>query len=162
VTREPTPRIRPAVGEDVAAIIAIYSQGIEDRVGHLRDAAAPRCRARRLTGQPRPLLVAEAILGFARVSPYSERAASATVSEHAVHVARAARGRRLGHLFLDELVRAAEDAGLHKLTSRVFTTTPAAGRCTAPSAPMSSGYSDAMRDSTGEAEPIASRMEAPS
>jgi hypothetical protein len=46
-------------------------------------------------------------------APCSERAVYATVGGHAVYVdARAARGRRLGRLLLDELVTAAERTGL--------------------------------------------------
>jgi phosphinothricin acetyltransferase len=42
------------------------------------------------------------------------------VGEHGVYVARAARGRGLGVLLLRALCSAAEEAGLYKLTSRVF------------------------------------------
>jgi L-amino acid N-acyltransferase YncA len=74
-------------------------------------------------GEGRPLLVAQRdgrVVGFARVAPYSARPAYATVGEHAVHVAREARGSGLGTRLLVGLVHAAEQAGVHKLTSRVF------------------------------------------
>jgi phosphinothricin acetyltransferase len=61
-----------------------------------------------------------AVAGFARVAPYSDREAYAGVGEHGVYVARAARGEGIGRLLLDEVCRAAEAAGLHKLTSRIF------------------------------------------
>jgi L-amino acid N-acyltransferase YncA len=85
----PESKIRPTLAEDVDAITSIYNEGIEDRVAtfETRPRALPRSAPDSAT---RPLLVAEArhgaILGFARVSP-SERAASASVGEHAVHVA---------------------------------------------------------------------------
>jgi phosphinothricin acetyltransferase len=40
-------------------------------------------------------------------------------------VARSARGRGLGRTLLDALAAAAADAGLYKLTSRIFTTNAA-------------------------------------
>ena len=60
------------------------------------------------------------MLGFARVSPYSDRCVYAGVGEHGVYVARAARGRQVGRRLLEALAAASEQAGLYKLTSRVF------------------------------------------
>ena len=72
-----------------------------------------------------PLLVAVSaqgdVVGFARVSAYSDRCVYTGVGEHGVYVARAARGRGVGHRLLEELAAASEEAGLYKLTSRVFT-----------------------------------------
>ena len=61
-----------------------------------------------------------AVLGFARVSAYSDRCVYAGVGEHGVYVARAARGRQVGRRLLEALAAASEQAGLYKLTSRVF------------------------------------------
>ena len=61
------------------------------------------------------------MLGFARVSPYSDRCVYSGVGEHGVYVARAARGQQVGRRLLDALVAASEQAGLYKLTSRLFT-----------------------------------------
>ena len=60
------------------------------------------------------------VLGFARVTPYSDRCVYDGVGEHGVYVARAARGRGLGVVLLRALCAAAEEAGLYKLTSRIF------------------------------------------
>src|SRR5256885_1063799 len=77
----------------------------------------------------RPFLVAAdddgGVIGFARVSPYSVRKAYAGVGEHGVYVAAGARGRGVGKALLAALAEAAEAAGYHKLTSRVFTTNAA-------------------------------------
>jgi phosphinothricin acetyltransferase len=59
------------------------------------------------------------------VSAYSDRPAYAGVGEHGVYVAPDARGRGIGRRLLDALAAEAEDAGFHKLTSRVFTTNEA-------------------------------------
>jgi len=119
------PRIRPAVARDAEAIAAIYNEGIEDRLATFETRPRGAAEIEAWLEDRGPLLVAEApdgtLLGFARVSPYSDRPAYATVGEHAVYVARSARGHGLGRSLLAELVRAAEHAGLHKLTSRLFT-----------------------------------------
>ena len=60
------------------------------------------------------------MLGFARVSAYSDRCVYEGVGEHGVYVAGAARGRGVGRALLETLCGAAEQAGYHKLTSRVF------------------------------------------
>ena len=62
------------------------------------------------------------VVGFARVSPYSDRCVYEGVGEHGVYVDAAARGHGVGRGLLDALARAAEARGLYKLTSRIFTT----------------------------------------
>ena len=76
-----------------------------------------------------PFLVAEdadgRVLGFARVSPYSDRCVYEGVGEHGVYVGADARGQGLGRKLLDALAAEAEQRGLYKLTSRIFTTNEA-------------------------------------
>jgi L-amino acid N-acyltransferase YncA len=62
------------------------------------------------------------VVGFARVTPYSERPFYAGLGEHTVYVDGAARGQGLGRRLLDELAAESERRGLYKLTSRIFTT----------------------------------------
>ena len=116
--------IRPAAPSDVEALTRIYNEGIEDRVATFETRLRERAEVAAWLEDARPLLVAERdgrVVGFARVAPYSARPVYVSVGEHAVYVARAARGGGLGTRLLDEVVRAAERAGLHKLSSRVFT-----------------------------------------
>ena len=116
--------IRTATEADADAIVAIYNEGIADRVAtfetRLRDAGDV---AVWLT-DGLPFLVATgedgAVVGFARVAPYSDRCVYAGVGEHGVYVARAARGQAVGRRLLEALAVAAERAGIYKLTSRVF------------------------------------------
>jgi L-amino acid N-acyltransferase YncA len=72
-----------------------------------------------------PFLVAisenGAVMGFARVSPYSDRCVYSRVAEHGVYVARNARGGGIGAQLLRALASECAAAGIYKLTSRVFT-----------------------------------------
>jgi phosphinothricin acetyltransferase len=115
--------VRPAIPADAPAIAAIYNEGIEDRVATFETRTRTVDEAGAWLDGGLPLLVATdagAVLGFARVAPYSDRGVYAGVGEHGVYVARAARGRRIGVALLVALCEAAADAGLYKLTSRVF------------------------------------------
>jgi L-amino acid N-acyltransferase YncA len=115
--------VRAATAGDAEAIAAIYNEGIEDRVATFETRLRTAAEVAASLDDPLPCLVAEedgAVLGFARVSPYSDRCVYEGVGEHGVYVARAARGRGLGALLLRALCAGAEESGLYKLTSRVF------------------------------------------
>ena len=121
----PDPHIRPATESDAEAIAAIYNEGIADRVATFETRPREPGEVAAWLSEPLPLLVATgddgAVLGFARVSTYSDRCVYSGVGEHGVYVARAARGQQVGRHLLDALVTASEQAGLYKLTSRLFT-----------------------------------------
>jgi phosphinothricin acetyltransferase len=115
--------VRPAQAGDAEAIAAIYNEGIEDRVATFETRLRTPAELAESLVAPLPCLVAVedgAVLGFARVAPYSDRCVYEGVGEHGVYVARAARGRGLGVLLLRAVSDAAADAGLYKLTSRIF------------------------------------------
>jgi L-amino acid N-acyltransferase YncA len=121
--------IRPATESDADAVAAIYNHGIQERQATFETRLR---RPNEILGwfeEGRPFLVAtdetDAIVGFARVSAYSIRKAYAGVGEHGVYVSPDARGRGVGRELLNALAQAAEQAGYHKLTSRVFTTNEA-------------------------------------
>ena len=121
----PDPHIRPATESDAEAIAAIYNEGIADRVATFETRPREPAEVAAWLSERLPMLVAtgddDAVLGFARVSPYSDRCVYTGVGEHGVYVARAARGQQVGRRLLDALVTASEQAGLYKLTSRLFT-----------------------------------------
>jgi L-amino acid N-acyltransferase YncA len=118
--------VRSATPQDAEAVATIYNHGIAERQATFE--TRPR-RPNEIAGwleEGRPFLVAtdeqDRILGFARVTAYSVRKAYAGVGEHGVYVSRDARGGGVGLTLLNALADAAEAAGYHKLTSRVFTT----------------------------------------
>jgi phosphinothricin acetyltransferase len=117
-------RTRAAALADAAAIAAIYNQGIADRIATFE--TEPRSAAQIeewFTG--RNLIVAETgemgAVAFAASFPYSDRACYRDISEFSVYVRRDYRSHGAGRAVLAALIEAAKAAGLHKLTSRVFT-----------------------------------------
>jgi L-amino acid N-acyltransferase YncA len=122
-------RLRAATPADVPAIAAIYNEGIAGRQATFE--TRPRATeeiAPWLDDGGGPLIVADedgTVLGFARVSAYSDRCVYEGVGEHGVYVAAAAQGRGVGRALLDALCAAAEADGFYKLTSRIFTSNAA-------------------------------------
>jgi L-amino acid N-acyltransferase YncA len=116
--------IRPATAADAAAMAAIYNEGIEDRLATFETRPRTPDEVVVWLGEDLPFLVATAgdgtVVGWARVSPYSDRCVYQGVGEHGVYVARAARGGGVGRRLLAALCDEAERAGFYKLTSRVF------------------------------------------
>jgi L-amino acid N-acyltransferase YncA len=117
-------RTRAATIADAAAIAAIYSEGIADRIATFE--TEPRSAgqiAEWFTG--RQLVIVAEIeemgpVAFAASFPYSARPCYAGIGEFSIYVAREYRGRGAGRAVLSALMEAAIAAGLHKLTSRVF------------------------------------------
>lgn len=114
--------LRPLVRADWPAVEEIYEEGIT--TGHATFELAPPgweewdaehaacCR-----------LVAEddgAILGWAALSPISDRCVYGGVAEVSVYVAGEAQGRGIGTRLLESLVKASEDAGYWTLQAGIF------------------------------------------
>jgi L-amino acid N-acyltransferase YncA len=117
-------KARPATPGDAAAIARIYNQGIEDRVATFE--TRPRSEEDVLGwfDGAHPVVVVEEggeVIAFASTSVYRPRECYAGVAEFSVYVAREERGRGLGRVALEALIREAEAAGFWKLVSRIFT-----------------------------------------
>jgi phosphinothricin acetyltransferase len=121
--------IRAATPADAEAIAALYNQGIAEGEATFETRPRDPQEIAAWFEPDLPFLVAEddsgQVVGFARISPYSDRCVYEGVGEHGVYVDAAARGRGLGRRLLEELAAEAERRGMYKLTSRVFTTNAA-------------------------------------
>jgi phosphinothricin acetyltransferase len=130
--RAAEPSARVATARDAAAIAAIYSEGIEDRIATFETRPRTASDVAAWFDGRHPIVVvvdsAGAIVGFAATFEYRPRAAYARVAEFSVYVARAQRGRGIGRLAMTALIEAAAEAGLWKLVSRVFVDNEASRR----------------------------------
>jgi L-amino acid N-acyltransferase YncA len=113
-------QVRDARPEDAPAVRSAYALGIVSRQATF-ETTVPSVQelADRIAGthSPHRFLVTDG--GWAATSAYSTRAAYRGVAEFSVYVERQRSG--VGRLLLTELLRLAEQDGLHKVTSRVFT-----------------------------------------
>jgi L-amino acid N-acyltransferase YncA len=121
--------IRAARPQDAGAVAAIYNAGMAERQATFE--TRPRAPGE-IVGwldSGLPFIVAEdgdgRVVGFARVTPYSDRPFYAGVGEHTLYVDAAARAQGLGRRLLEEIAAEAERRGMYKLTSRIFTTNEA-------------------------------------
>ncbi len=126
-------KVRRATMADVPAITAIYNEGIASRRAtldtELRTASEMERRIANAYDRHAWLVVDDAgdgsadrreVIAWAATMPYSSRAAYDGVAEFSIYVAGAHQGRGAGRLVLQELLAEAERAGIHKVTSRVF------------------------------------------
>jgi L-amino acid N-acyltransferase YncA len=116
---------------DAEAVRAIYNREVAEGANTFdlvsRTLAAQREWITRHQGA-HPAIVAveqpgtdrsEVVLGFAVLSPYRSRPAYATTVEDSVYVHGDHRGRGLGRLLLDEILRLAQDHGFHTVIARI-------------------------------------------
>jgi L-amino acid N-acyltransferase YncA len=109
--------IRPMHADDAHAILAIYAEGIEDRLATF-ETRCPTWSEWDQTHLQKCRLIAESdgsVIGWAALSPVSTRACYRGVAEASVYVARGARGRGMGTALLEALVRESEKAGFWTL-----------------------------------------------
>lgn len=118
-------RIVPATLDDWPAIRRIYVQGIRTgKATFETEDDVPQGDlwfAGKLPGMVF-MAVAQAgeMLGWAALAPASKRRAYAGVAELSVYVAEEAQGQGVGTALLEQLVRAAEDAGIWTLQTSIF------------------------------------------
>ena len=116
-------QVRSAAPNNSAIIAHIYNQGIEDRVATFETRLRTAEDVQAWFDGVHPVLVVEdesEIIAFASTSAYSARECYGGIVECSVYVKRDMRGRGVGRIALEALIRAAEEAGFWKLVSRVF------------------------------------------
>lgn len=107
--------------EDWPAVRAIYEDGI--RGGNATFETEAPSWERWDAAHPEPRLVAErdgAVVGWAALSPVSDRCCYEGVGDVSVYVAGAARGSGVGRTLLEALVERSEQAGYWTLNAGVF------------------------------------------
>jgi L-amino acid N-acyltransferase YncA len=119
-------QIRLAEPNDAPLIAAIYNQGIEERSFTFETTPRiPEDVIDRLQHADRyPLLVvideSNQVVGWAGLSEYKARACYNGVADFSIYMRRDARGRGLGKLLLEALLKEAEALGFWKVLSRIF------------------------------------------
>ena len=116
--------VRPAEPRDVAAITAIYNEGIRGRGATFETRERREEEVAPWLGNPaHPVLVAERegrVLGWIAASGYRPRECYAGIAEFSVYVAAAARGQGVGDALMGAFLPACARAGLWKVLSRIF------------------------------------------
>jgi phosphinothricin acetyltransferase len=116
--------IRPMTEADAVAVLAIYQAGID--TGHATfETVAPEWPAFDRSRLPDHRLVATdpdtgRVVGWAALSPVSDRCVYAGVAEDSVYVDEAARGRGVGGALLRALVESSERGGIWTLQTGIF------------------------------------------
>jgi phosphinothricin acetyltransferase len=106
--------VRPAISDDVPAILAIYNEAVLTTTASA-DIAAESLENRTdwfhtLTTTGFPVVVAEeegCVLGWGSLKPYNPRPGYRFTTENSVYIAEAARGRGVGKVILADLLRRA-------------------------------------------------------
>ena len=120
-----TPSIRAARHADLPRILDIYNH--EVLVSTATYDTVPRTQADHrkwfaIHGAEHPVLVAEsagAVIGWASLSPWSDRAAYSRTAEVSVYVSHEHRRRGIGRALLGALIDAGRERGHHSLLARI-------------------------------------------
>jgi phosphinothricin acetyltransferase len=116
--------VRAARRADAAAIAEIYNQGIEDRIATFETEPRSAADVEPWFEHAHAFVAVVAadgeVVGYAVAHPYSDRGCYRGIGEFSVYVRRSHRGRGVGQAGMASLLEASREAGLWKLTSRVF------------------------------------------
>jgi len=117
--------LRPATLDDAAAVRAIYNVEVEtstatfDLVTRSLDDQRAWLAARSGAFAAIVAVDGDAVIGFASLSPYKERAAYRTTVEDSVYVDRGHHGRGVGRALLGYVVDVAAASGFHAVMARI-------------------------------------------
>jgi L-amino acid N-acyltransferase YncA len=118
----PSVELRPLEPDDWRAVAEIYWDGMRDGLATFETEVptwdswdASHLRGQRLVAE----LLGE-IVGWAALSPASERRCYAGVAENSVYVARDARGLGVGRKLLEALITHSEAAGIWMIQTSIF------------------------------------------
>ena len=113
---------RPVTTDDMAAVLAIYTEGLVTRNATF-ETQVPSADQLRERWLPDLAWVAELhgeVVGWTAITPVSARECYAGVGESSVYVTEAARGRGVGKALLFTQVTEADKAGLWTLQTSIF------------------------------------------
>lgn len=119
-------QIRLAHNDDLAAIVEIYNQGVQDGTStcDLSDFTPEQMREWFEQHQGRyPIWVAignHTVLGWTALSPYAVKACFDRTAMFSTYVHREARGKHVGTMLRRHLIDAARQLGFHTILNRVF------------------------------------------
>ena len=120
---DPAVRVREMAPGDAAAVLEVYAQGLATGSATFETQVPdwPRWDAGHLPA-PRPVALGPdgGMLGWAALSPVSDRCVYAGVAEVSLYVAERARGRGVGRLLLHELAVRSEELGLWTLQAGIL------------------------------------------
>lgn len=125
--------IRDARISDLAAIHVIYTDCVETDVASYELAPPSLAEMERrfgaITGRGCPYIVATdetgRLLGYAYVSAFRERPAYNWLVEDSIYLAEAARGKGIGRLLLDELIKRSQALGFRQMVAVIGGAHPA-------------------------------------
>lgn len=126
--------LRPATPDDAGAIAEIYNEAVARSVATFDTAPRSIERQRLWLEEHAPPWVAlvatesGAVVGWASLSPWSDRPAYSRTAEVSVYVASGTRGRGVGTALLTALVAEGGRAGFHTLLARIADRNPASLR----------------------------------
>ena len=108
--------------DDWPAVAAIYEEGIEsgNATFETRVPSFAEWDAAHLDGHRLVAVHEGEVVGWAALSPVSERCVYEGVAEDSVYVADSAQGRGVGRALLEELVRRAESDGVWTIQAGIF------------------------------------------
>jgi L-amino acid N-acyltransferase YncA len=114
--------VRPMRDEDWPGVRAVYLEGIATRNATFETQAPSfeRWSSSHLADHRLVAVRGEDVVGWAALSPVSDRCAYAGVAEVSVYVAGKARGERIGNKLLETLIASADAAEIWTIQTGIF------------------------------------------